>query len=113
MPPSHAPTRSGLVRIEVLAYSQCVDTEACRFCISGYWDVMSVEQMRMGLCVVQLTIEGSRERFEGSTPTAALVSAALAQGSIQYVNGLEVNAPSFQAGLRHPARCCLMQSLQC
>ena len=30
------------------------------------------------------------ERFEGSTPTAALVSAVLAQGSSQCVNGMQV-----------------------
>ncbi len=52
------------------------------------------QQLKCTHCTAQLLIQERGEFFEGSTPTAALVSAALAQGSSQYVNGLEVTDPT-------------------
>jgi hypothetical protein len=50
-----------------------------------------------------VTLEHSGQQFAGSSPTAAAVAAALAQGSNQYVNGFKA------FGLDHPAVQCKLQ----
>lgn len=47
--------------------------------------------IRLTLCpCAQVTLEHSGQQFTGSNPTAAVVAAALAQGSSQYVSGVKV-----------------------
>ena len=54
-----------------------------------------------------MTLEHSRQQFTGSNPTAAVVAAALAQGSTEYVNGFKVGSLLQRAALSMPALPCV------
>lgn len=71
------------------------------------------QQLKCTHCTAQLHIQESGEFFEGSTPTAALVSAALAQCSSQYVNGLEVTDPICKRSSTQNAALLYRQVIRC